>query len=184
MEISKEQWTKIIAIVISAALAVAAVLGWYLPVEVPEERAVRERIAIDSRSDCYLYNGADWYSYSDDHGTQKFHVDGATGNVTSEGTLQYGADDLYALGHATSGLQSVYGTASITGTATAAHGLTTVTFCMATLGEDPTDGAGDAAHVSVAVSSNVCTLKAWQDDFVTAASETDVAVHWLVIGAP
>lgn len=106
------------------------------------------------------------------------------GAVDIASTLNYGANDLYPVGFASSGQQLVYGTASITGTATAPHGLTTVTFCTATLGEDPTNGAGDAAHVTVAVSSNVCTLKAWQDDFVTAATEADVAVQWLVIGAP
>jgi hypothetical protein len=116
-------------------------------------------------------------------GTDKLTVSNA-GNTDIAGTLQYGANDLYALGHASSGQQAIYGTASITGTLAAPHGLTTVTFCLAVMGEDPTSGGGDAAHVTVAVSGNVCTLKAWQDDFVTAATEADVAVHWLVIGAP
>lgn len=105
-------------------------------------------------------------------------------NATVTGTLQYGADSLYPVGYASSGQQIVYGTASMTGTLSVSHGLTTVTFCVATLGEDPTAGAGDAAHVSVVVSANACTIKAWQDDFVTAATETDVAIQWLVIGAP
>lgn len=107
---------------------------------------------------------------------------GSTLDVAS--TLNYGTSNHYPLGHASSGLQAVQGTASITTTGTAAHGLTTVTWCLATMGEDPTAGAGDAAHVTVAVAANACTLKAWQDDFVTAATETEVAVHWLVIGTP
>lgn len=114
-------------------------------------------------------------------------VDGAAtfdGNADVAGTLEYGADGLFPVGYATSGQQLVYGTASITTTAVVAHGLTTVTFCQATMGEDPTAGAGDAAHVTVTVAANDCTLLAWQDDFVTAATETDVAVHWLVIGLP
>lgn len=88
--------------------------------------------------------------------------------------LQYGS----------SGEKAVASTESITGTATVAHGLTTVTWALCVLGEDPTSGAGDAAHVSVAISANVVTAKVWQDDFVTAATETDVAVHCLVIGTP
>jgi hypothetical protein len=100
------------------------------------------------------------------------------------GAVNFGANDLYSLGFASDGQQVVYGTASITGTGVAAHGLTTVTFCSASLGEDPTAGVGEAAHVSVAVATNVCTLKAWQDDFVTAATEADVAVQWIVVGAP
>lgn len=99
-------------------------------------------------------------------------------------SLTYGDDSLSPLGFSTAGSQLVYGTTTITGTAALAHGLTTVTFCQATLGEDPTAGAGDAAHVSVAVAANVCTAKVWQDDFVTAATETDVDVHWLVVGLP
>ena len=36
MKLSKGQWQKIIGIVISALLAIAAVMGWLLPVQVPE----------------------------------------------------------------------------------------------------------------------------------------------------
>lgn len=100
------------------------------------------------------------------------------------GSINYGSDDLYPLGHSTSGLQTVYGTASITGTAAAPHGLTTVTWALCTLAEDPTAGLGDAAYCTVAASSNVITVSVWQDDFVTAATETDVDVNWLVIGTP
>jgi hypothetical protein len=52
-----------------------------------ESFAVRERIGIDSRVDSYLYNGADLYIYSDDHSTQKLHLDGATGGLDMEGVL-------------------------------------------------------------------------------------------------
>jgi hypothetical protein len=197
------KWEKIIGILLGAILAVLAVLGWVISpgLEQPEAR-LRERISIDARDDAYLYDGADLYVYSDGHSTQKFHVDGATGNLDGEGTLnvagastltgnvdmvgtlQYGADDLYPVGFASSGQQAVYGTDAITGTATAAHGLTTVTFALCALGEDPTSGAGDGAMCTVAVSGNVATLKIWQDDFITAATETDVVVQWIVVGAP
>ena len=100
------------------------------------------------------------------------------------GTLQYGANDLYPVGFASSGQQAVYGTDTITGTATAAHGLTTVTFALCTLGEDPTSGAGDSAMCTVSITTNVVTLDIWQDDFVTAATEANSIIHWLVIGAP
>jgi len=127
-------------------------------------------------------NGAlvmDGFDVADTSGNAQFD-----GTVDITGTLQYGANDLHPLGHSSSGLQIVYGTSSITGTATAAHGLTTVTWALCTLGEDPTNGAGDAAYATVAVSGDVVTVKVWQDDFVTAATETGVVVHWLVIGTP
>jgi hypothetical protein len=107
-------------------------------------------------------------------------IDGA---LDVGGTLNYGANNLYPVGFASSGQQVVYGTSTITTTLAVPHGLTTVTFCQATLGEDPETGAGDAAAVTVAVAANVCTVKAWQDDF-SAATETNVVVHWMVIGAP
>jgi hypothetical protein len=88
--------------------------------------------------------------------------------------LQYGS----------SGERAFTSTESITGTATVSHGLTTVTWALCVLGEDPTSGAGEAAHVTVAVSGDVVTAKVWQDDFVTAATETGVDVHCLVIGTP
>jgi hypothetical protein len=88
------------------------------------------------------------------------------------------------LGYGSSGEKAVTSTESITGTATVSHGLTTVTWALCTLGEDPTSGAGDAAHVTVAVSGNVVTAKVWQDDFVTAATEAEVHVHCFVVGTP
>jgi len=99
------------------------------------------------------------------------------------GAINYGANDLYPVGFASDGQQAIYGTDSITTSATASHGLTTVTFCLCTLGEDAGTGAGDAASCSVAVATNTCTIKLWQDDG-TAATEADVAIQWLVIGAP
>jgi len=106
-----------------------------------------------------------------------------TDNLDVGGTVNFGAANLYPVGYASSGQQIVYGTSTITGTAVAAHGLTTVTFAQCTLGEDPETGAGDAAFCTVTVAANVVTVKAWQDDF-TAATEADVVVLWLVIGAP
>jgi hypothetical protein len=94
------------------------------------------------------------------------------------------ASGAFPLGYATTGSQLVYGSDAITGTATAAHGLTTVTFAVCTLGEDPEAGAGDGAMCTVSISANVVTLDIWQDDFVTAATETDVVIHWLVVGVP
>jgi hypothetical protein len=85
---TQSKWEKIIGILLAAILAVLAVLGWVISpgLEQPEAR-LRERISIDARDDAYLYDGADLYVYSDGHSTQKFHVDGATGNLDGEGTL-------------------------------------------------------------------------------------------------
>jgi len=108
-----------------------------------------------------------------------------TGNTDLTGTLQYGSGNLYPVGYATSGQQFKFGSSSITGTATAAHGLTTVTYALCTIGEDPIAGAsGHSAICSVTVAANVVTVKAWKDDLITAATESGLTVYWLVIGTP
>lgn len=104
---TNDKWAKIGGIILSALLAVAAVFGWFLPVQLPEERAIRERVAFDARDDSYLYQGADLYFYSDDHSTQKLHIDGATGNIDAEGTLD-------VAGTATFGGLSLLSSTSIT----------------------------------------------------------------------
>jgi hypothetical protein len=116
-------------------------------------------------------------------GTDKLTVSN-DGNTDVAGTLQYGANNLYPVGYASSGQQIVYGTASVTATLAAPHGLTTVTFCMAQLADDPSASSTDAAYVTTVVSGNVCTIKVWQDDLVSASAEAGSNVLWLVIGAP
>ena len=95
------------------------------------------------------------------------------GGVVVGNVLQYGS----------SGERAVAASASITGTGTVAHGLTTVTWAVCTLAEDVGAGAGDAAYISVAISGNTVTAKAWDDD-AAAATETEVDVTCLVIGTP
>ena len=100
------------------------------------------------------------------------------------GEVVFGDDDLYPVGFATDGQQLVYGVQDVTTSEVAAHGLTTVTWAICNLAEDPAATAGAGAHCTVSVAANEVTINVWQDDFVTAATEADVAVHWLVIGAP
>jgi len=101
------------------------------------------------------------------------------------GTLNYGANSRYPIGYTTSGQQAVFSSSSITGTAVAAHGLTTVTLALCTIGEDPIAGAGGHGPIcSVGISGAVVTVKAWKDDNVTEAIETGLTVYWLVIGTP
>lgn len=105
---------------------------------------------------------------------------GATLDVQSGATATFA--DLYPLGYATTGSQLVYGTDTITTTGTASHGLSTVTWALCSLAEDPGTGAGDAAHCSVSVAANTVTIKTWQDDIATAT--VGASVNWLVIGTP
>lgn len=89
-----------------------------------------------------------------------------------EGVVKYG----------TAGQQLVCGTTAITGTGTASHGLTTPSYCMATLKDD---FGADGGFVSCAISGSTVTLKQWKiNSTPTAGSETDVNVAWCVIGTP
>ena len=106
-----------------------------------------------------------------------------TGASTLSGAVTLGSA-AYPLGYGSSGYQMVIGTDTFTTTESAAHGLTTVTFALCTLGEDPESSGADAAMCTVSVSGNVVTVDIWQDDFVTASTEADVVVHWLVVGVP
>lgn len=106
-----------------------------------------------------------------------------TGNVVVGGDLTLSSGD-YPLEYASGSQQLVVGTDVFTTTESAAHGLTTVTFALCTLGEDPESSGADAAMCTVSVSGNVVTVDIWQDDMVTASTEASVIVHWLVVGAP
>lgn len=48
---------------------------------------VRERIAIDTYSDSYIWGGADVILYSDDHSTQKLKLFGDTGAINASGVI-------------------------------------------------------------------------------------------------
>jgi len=97
MNITKEQWQKIISILLSAAIAVAAVVGWDIglrPLVFPKaggvvigSQALRERIGLDTPVDSWFFNGADIRMYSDNHSTQKIWLDGGVGDLTLARTL-------------------------------------------------------------------------------------------------
>ncbi len=105
------------------------------------------------------------------------------GNTDVAGTLQFGADDNYALGYASSAQELACVSTSITGTAAVAvTGVTTPTFAMVSMVTDPGTGAGDPAMVTFdAPSTTTVVVNVWQDDFTTAATSTAV-LHVCAIG--
>lgn len=96
MNFTKEQWQKILSILLSAAIAIAAVLGWQIGVQpllfptggvVIGSQALRERIALDTPTDSWIWNGAKILMYSDNHATEKVRLEGAVGDLTLARTL-------------------------------------------------------------------------------------------------
>ncbi len=105
------------------------------------------------------------------------------GNTDVAGTLQFGADNVYALGYASSAQQIACVSATITGTASVAvTGVTTPTWGIATLVTDPGTGAGDPAMVTFDTpTTTTLQVNVWQDDFSTAATVV-ATVHVCAIG--
>jgi len=107
-----------------------------------------------------------------------------TGNTDLTGTLQYGANNLYPVGYATSGERFLFVTQDLTQSEViVTTGLSTITWALCTLCEDPA-AATDAAFCTVAISTNVVTGKIWQADGSTASGEIDVCVNAMIVGTP
>jgi len=81
------KWVALIGALVGLMIVLAGCL--VPPTTCPEDVAAspRERICINCGDDSYIRNGGDLYVYSDERVTQKFHVDGATGNIDGEGDL-------------------------------------------------------------------------------------------------
>jgi hypothetical protein len=90
------------------------------------------------------------------------------GSVVGQ-VLQYG----------TSGKKIICGTDTITGTGVLAHGLTTPSVVLVSLGQDPD---GDADMVTFSNAAATVTAKVWNVEATPNA--TGAAVDWCVIGTP
>jgi len=109
-----------------------------------------------------------------------FTVADTTGNVDTSGTLQFGADNLYPMGYATSGYQIECGlTATFTDTiAVTASALTTATYAWAMQITDP---LATACYLTVdAPAANVFNIDSWESDFTVGA--TGITVYWCAVG--
>lgn len=101
------------------------------------------------------------------------------GTADIAGTLNYGANDLYPLGHATSGKAIVASTVSTAGSghATITHGLTSVDSVLVSLCQGATT---TAAFASAIITSTTVTLNAW--DSTLSNRVNGVSLCYLIIG--
>jgi len=131
------------------------------PVESVEPFAVRERISIDAGEDAYLHSGADLYVYSDDHSTQKVHIDGATGAIDMEGDLDIAGTASWGCSTAT-----ITQNLTLTGTVTAQTGTITGT---ATLGDAAIGGGYGSTGCTISTAGVLqCNGAATVDGAITA----------------
>lgn len=103
-----------------------------------------------------------------------------TGDLTVTGDVAQGSN--YALLFDTADSFAVVGGASITGTASYAHGLTTVEFAICAMNQVADDDAGDAARCVATYGSTTVTVTLYQDDWVTQATEASIPVTYLAVG--
>jgi hypothetical protein len=103
-----------------------------------------------------------------------------TGSLDVGGTLNYGTNNLYVMGYASSGNAIICGSATVTDTATIATGLTTPAFCLAGLTDTP---GGDARSANCAVSSTNIVVKVRNSALTPVANATGALINWCAIGA-
>lgn len=104
-----------------------------------------------------------------------------SGDLVVSNTVQYGPDDNYPLGFASSLREISCGSATFTGTTIVTPTLTTSTFVLATLITDPGSASGDPFIVTAdAPTTQTVTLNVWQDS--AAAATTTSTVEWCAIG--
>jgi hypothetical protein len=83
--------------------------------------------------------------------------------------------------YASSGVQLVCGSQTITDTANVSHGLTTPSYAVCSLAATQT---GDATTCSAAISGSTVTVKVRNSALTPAANSSGIAVGWCVIGTP
>jgi len=112
-------------------------------------------------------------------GTDSLTVSNA-GNVDVVGTLQFGANDFYPLGYASSGEQIIFGSTTITNSGTVAHGLTTPSYGLCTYSGTLTDN--EEQKCSVNISGATVTVYTYKED--GSAGDSGVDIFWMVVGTP
>ena len=100
--------------------------------------------------------------------------------VDLAGTLQYGANNLYPVGFASSGYQMVAASTVITGNAQIADGLTTPLYGVCSISGQLTDN--EEQKCSVAVSGADVTIYVYKEN--GSAGDSGVTVFWMVVGTP
>jgi hypothetical protein len=75
-------------LIVVLALVVLAMGGCKRqPTATPETRAIREKVAIDTRDNSMIYDSALLLGYSDDHTTETYRLDAATGSLELDGSI-------------------------------------------------------------------------------------------------
>jgi hypothetical protein len=167
----KSKISAIASIIISAAIALAALWGYNIVVVQPiAEQTVQ--------------NTADLYGTEAQGGDRAVGDTNLTNLVTSGdvsvgGSLKVAGTPVAVQVGALAGKAIICGSTTITGTGTIPHGLATPSYVTLGLAQDVT---GNGGHLSASNASGTVTVKAWSSALTPAAATTPVAVNWCVNG--
>jgi hypothetical protein len=167
----KSKISAIASIIISAAIALAALWGYNIVVVQP----LAEQVAANT-ADLY---GTEAQGGSRAVGDSNFTNLVASGDVSVAGALKVAGTPVAVQVGALAGKAIICGSTTITGTGTIPHGLATPSYVTLGLAQDVT---GNGGHLSASNASGTVTVKAWSSALTPAAATTPVAVNWCVNG--
>ena len=167
----KSKISGLVSILISSAIAIAALWGYNIVVMQPLAEQVAQNTA-----DLY---GVPVQGGNRAVGDSNFTNLVASGDVSVGGALKVGATPVALQVGALAGKAIICGSTTITGTGALPHGLATPSFVTLGLAQDVT---GNGGHLSFANASGTVTVKAWSSALTPVAATTPVAVNWCVNG--
>jgi hypothetical protein len=175
----KQQISGLVSILISAAIAIAALWGYNIVVVQPlAEQMAKQSSAWQNTADPSTGAGQVLYGTEVQGGDRAVGETNLTNLVTSGAVAVAGTPVAVQVG-AHAGQAIICGSTTITGTGTLPHGLATPSFVTLGLAQDVT---GNGGHLSASNASGTVTVKAWSSALTPAAATTPVAVNWCVNG--
>lgn len=203
---TKEQWSKIIGIVLTFVLALLGVFGYDVLVVQPRDAAVAQMAqaaafggvgaqeGVGYNTACYMEQGGAQFTADSGctvalQGGSTMAFEGATADAyeTTLAVTDPTADRTVTLPNlsgttllTTTPKVVAFGTNTITDTLTISHGLSNVTQVFCTLTQD---SEANAATCSATISGGTAVVKVWKADGVTAGS-VGKQVAWMVVGTP
>ena len=181
----KSKISGVVSIIISAAIAIAALWGYNIVVvqpmaeQVAEQSSAWQNTADPAPGSGQVLCGTEAQGGSRAVGDSNFTNLVASGDVSVGGALKVGATPVALQVGALAGKAIICGSTTITGTGALPHGLATPSFVTLGLAQDVT---GNGGHLSFANASGTVTVKAWSSALTPVAATTPVAVNWCVNG--
>ena len=169
----KATQSKIVSIILTAVIALAAIFGYDFMVIQPRATAP----IADSHGTTNL--SALETDTITEAGTPVARLSGSTINDTS---LSVNSTPVaLQVGALAASQRIVCGSTTITGTGTLPHGLATPSYVVLSAAQDTT---GDSASLSFTNTAAIVDAKAWTTALTPTAATTPITVNWCIVGKP